>query len=79
MGVWFGRENDGVSEESEDGDDDEGGVEIPVGEGSGDLLIEGLQKDGHGPERLCPVQGGVYTEIARELVNEQSCGKRAPA
>lgn len=57
MGVWFGREDDRVSEESEDGDDDEGGVEVPVGEGRSDLLIERFQKDGHCPESFLLSEG----------------------
>ena len=47
MSVRFARVDDGVSEESDYGDGDQGGVEVPVGECGGDLLIEGLEKDGH--------------------------------
>lgn len=52
MCVWLAWVEDGISEESNDGDGDEGGVEVPVGEGGGDLLIERLEEDRH-VGRLC--------------------------
>ena len=65
--VRFARVNDGVSEESDYGDGDQGGVEVPVREGAGNLLIEGFEKDRHvafvsARERVWP--------RTRELVSE---------
>jgi hypothetical protein len=67
MRVRFARVDDGVSEESNDRDGDQGGVEVPVGEGAGDLLIEGLEKDGH--VAIFSARGRVRLR-ARELVSE---------
>lgn len=47
MGVWFGGVEDWVGEESDDGDGDEGCVEVPVGEGGCDFLVERFEEDGH--------------------------------
>ena len=47
MSIRLARVDDRVSEESDDGDGDEGGVEVPVGQSGGDLLIERLEEDGH--------------------------------
>lgn len=47
VGVRFARVDDGESEESDYGNGDQGGVEVPVREGAGDLLIEGFEKDWH--------------------------------
>jgi hypothetical protein len=56
MSIRLARVDDGVSKESDDGDCDEGGVEVPVGESSGDLLIERLEEDGH---------GGLWSDLVR--------------
>jgi hypothetical protein len=48
MGIRLARIDDRVSEENDDGNGDEGGVEVPVGESSGNLLIERLEEDRHG-------------------------------
>jgi hypothetical protein len=65
--VRFARVDDGVSEESDDGHGDQGGIEVPVGEGAGDLLIEGLEKDGH--VAVFSARERVWLR-ARELVSE---------